>query len=251
MSKSNTSPAKIPAEAVAMQRTYSERMLLAVWLLAVFANGGCAMASQSVQSTDTHGTDLALFSNKAAVVQLTVSDHEARAPTDAFTIGATAYMHLLTDKAKLLTGHDTETDRREQDEFEAIQAFPTMRGMLLILPELVFRSRDSRLSSSASRALEPLLQFLIKHPDKPVEIDGFSDGLGSMQDNQILSQQRAETVKSTLVSRGATAAQISAYGCGSQAPVASDSDPVGRRRNRRIEIVIGSKDSQIPGWSDL
>jgi outer membrane protein OmpA-like peptidoglycan-associated protein len=226
-------------------------MLLALCLFAVFGIGGCVMASQSVQSADTHVTDLAPFSNKAAVIQLTLSDNEARTPTDAFINGATANVDLLTDKAKLLIDQDTGTDRREQEELEAIQAFPTTRGMLLILPELVFRSRDSRLSSSASRALEPLVQFLIKHPDRPVEIDGFSDGLGSMQDNQTLSQQRAETVKSTLVSRGATAAQISAYGCGSQAPVASDSDPVGRRRNRRIEFVIGGNDAQIPGWSDL
>jgi outer membrane protein OmpA-like peptidoglycan-associated protein len=226
-------------------------MLSFIWLIAELAIGGCAIASSSARLTDTHTTDLVAFANRAAVVQITVNDNEARTPSDGLTDSATAHTDLYTDEAGLLTGQDTETDRREAEELRAIQAFPTTRGMLLILPELVFRSRAARLSSTALRALEPLVQFLIKHPDRPVEIDGFSDGLGSMQDNQTISQQRAETVKSTLVARGATAAQISAYGCGSQAPVASDSDPVGRRRNRRIEIVIGSKDAAIPGWSDL
>jgi outer membrane protein OmpA-like peptidoglycan-associated protein len=226
-------------------------MLLFIWLIAELAIGGCAIASQSTLLSDIHISDPAPFANMAAAVLLIVNDNEARMTADASTNSATARRDLCIDAAGLLTGQDTETDRREVEELNAIQAFPTTRGMRLILPELVFRSRDSRLSSSALRELEPLAQFLIKHPDMPVAIDAFSDGLGSLQDNQTLSQQRAETVKSTLVSRGATAAQISAYGYGSQAPVASNRDPVGRRRNRRIEIVIGSKDAAIPGWSDL
>jgi outer membrane protein OmpA-like peptidoglycan-associated protein len=138
----------------------------------------------------------------------------------------------------------------EQDELNAIRAAPTTRGLLVILPELLFRSRESRLSPSTLRALEPLARFLMKHPDRLVEVDGFSDGLGNIQDNLVLSKNRAEAVKSHLVTLGATAAQISAYGFGSQAPVASDSHPVERRRNRRIEIIIGRKDAAIEGWSD-
>jgi len=168
-------------------------MLAFIWLIAESAIGECAIASPSAHLTDTHTTDLVPFANRAAVVQFTVNDNEARTPSDGLTDSATGHTDLYIDEAELLTGQDTETDRREEEELEAIQALRTTRGMLLILPELVFCSRDSRLSSSALRALEPLVQFLIKHPDRPVEIDGFSDGLGSMQDNQTLSQQRAET----------------------------------------------------------
>jgi len=249
MLKSNASRGRIPAVTF-MRRNCRERMLLVVWLIAEFATSGGALASQPVP--DTHVSDLCPWANKVAVVQLTESDNEARISTDALANGATAHVDLFGNEAGLLAGPDTDTDRRDDEEFSVIQAFPTTRGMLLILPQLAFRSGESRLSSSALPALEPLARFLIRHPDRRVEIDGFSDGLGSVQDNQALSQQRAEIVKSTLISRGATASQISAYGYGIQAPVSGNADPVGRRRNRRIEIIIGSsKHAAIPGWSDL
>ncbi len=84
-----------------------------------------------------------------------------------------------------------------------------------------------------------------------MEIDGFSDGRGTIEGDLASSKQRAEVVKSALVSRGIPAATISAYGYGRQAPVASDADAVGRQRNRRVEVVIGNEGGAIPGWSDM
>jgi outer membrane protein OmpA-like peptidoglycan-associated protein len=258
MTESNKSAAKMPTEVVkgceaipanrfARRRTYSRRILFFIWLIFVFVSGG-AIASHSDL---VRGIDSTRASPNRALIPLTGSESAAHAITGAFTGCTSAHIDLLGDGAELLTGQETEQDRREEEDLVAIHALPTTRGMLLILPGVVFRPRERRLSASALRELEPLAHFLIKHPERAVEIDGFADGQGYLLNNQSLSLRRAETVKSALVSRGVTASQIDTRGYGTQAPVASDSDPVGRLRNRRIEIIIGRKHATIPGWSDL
>lgn len=71
-----------------------------------------------------------------------------------------------------------------------------------------------------------------------IEVAGYTDNVGSDAANMKLSQQRAETVRNYLVSRGIKADKIQAKGYGSSDPVADNSTPEGRKQNRRTEIHI-------------
>jgi outer membrane protein OmpA-like peptidoglycan-associated protein len=75
-----------------------------------------------------------------------------------------------------------------------------------------------------------------------VEIDGYTDSIGTDSFNLDLSQRRADSVKSVLVSRGIDPARIVSRGYGKDFGVASNSDSGGRQLNRRVEIVIGGVD---------
>jgi outer membrane protein OmpA-like peptidoglycan-associated protein len=57
-----------------------------------------------------------------------------------------------------------------------------------------------------------------------------------------LSQRRADSVKSVLVSRGIDSTRIASRGYGKDFGVASNADSGGRQLNRRVEIVIGGVD---------
>jgi outer membrane protein OmpA-like peptidoglycan-associated protein len=132
-----------------------------------------------------------------------------------------------------------EQAARLQDEIAQLKAKPTDRGLVLTLGDVLFDTGRAELNSGASRKLDQLVQFLSEHPDRRVQIDGFTDSVGSDSYNQELSQRRADSVKSALLTRGIDSSRISTEGYGKSFPVANNSDSGGRQLNRRVEVVIG------------
>jgi len=127
-----------------------------------------------------------------------------------------------------------------QSEVDALKATQTSRGIVLTLGDVLFDTGKSELKPGASRKLDQLAQFLNDHPDRRVEIDGFTDSVGTDAYNEELSQNRADSVRSALLGRGIDGTRITTQGFGKEYPVASNTDASGRQLNRRVEVVIGS-----------
>jgi outer membrane protein OmpA-like peptidoglycan-associated protein len=139
-----------------------------------------------------------------------------------------------------------------QAELEALKAMPTPRGLVLTLGDVMFDTGRSELKSGGMRKIDQLAQFLSEHPDRRVQIDGFTDSVGGDAYNEELSQRRADAVKAALVSRNVDPGRISTEGYGKAYPVASNNDSGGRQLNRRVEVVIGgSNGSAIAPRSGL
>jgi outer membrane protein OmpA-like peptidoglycan-associated protein len=111
--------------------------------------------------------------------------------------------------------------------------------MVLTLGDVLFDTGRSELKPGATRKLDQLAQFLAEHPDRRVQIDGFTDSVGTDSYNEELSQQRADAVKAALITRGISPSRIGTEGYGKAYPVASNNDSGGRQMNRRVEVVIG------------
>jgi len=126
-----------------------------------------------------------------------------------------------------------------QSELEALKATQTPRGLVLTLGDVMFDTGRSELKSGGMRKIDQLAQFLTEHPQRRVEIDGFTDSVGSDSYNEELSQRRADAVKAALISRNVDPGRISTQGFGKAYPVASNNDSGGRQLNRRVEVVIG------------
>ncbi|MDP8983858.1 MAG: OmpA family protein [Pseudomonadota bacterium] len=141
--------------------------------------------------------------------------------------------------AKAQTAAAQEQSARLQAEIEQLKATPTDRGLVLTLGDVLFDTGKSELNAGATRKLDQLAQFLSEHPDRRVQIDGFTDSTGSDAYNQELSRRRADAVKSALLTRGIGASRIGTQGYGKAYPVANNTDPSGRQLNRRVEVVIG------------
>jgi hypothetical protein len=89
---------------------------------------------------------------------------------------------------------------------------------------------------------------LIAYPDIHVEIDGYTDSTGSLEFNDRLSQQRADSVRSYLSSQGVNSSAITTQGFGPSQPIASNDTASGRQQNRRVELVVsGSSIGQAVG----
>ena len=128
---------------------------------------------------------------------------------------------------------------RLQAEVDQLKATQTPRGLVMTLGDVLFDTGRSELNSGASRKLDQLAQFLSEHKDRRVQIDGFTDSIGSDSYNEELSRRRADAVKSALMVRGIDASRIGTQGYGKAYPVANNSDSGGRQLNRRVEVVIG------------
>lgn len=129
-----------------------------------------------------------------------------------------------------------------QAELDALKAKPTDRGLVLTLGDVLFDTGKADLNPGAGRNLDQLVQFLTDHPERHVEIDGYTDSVGTDSFNLDLSQRRADAVRSVLVNRGIDSARIVSRGYGKDYSVASNADSGGRQLNRRVEIVIGGVD---------
>ncbi|HTJ98444.1 MAG TPA: OmpA family protein [Bordetella sp.] len=71
---------------------------------------------------------------------------------------------------------------------------------------------------------------------------GHTDSIGTEAYNQKLSERRAASVKTYLVSKGVPADRIYTEGKGESQPVASNKTAQGRAQNRRVEIeIVGTR----------
>jgi outer membrane protein OmpA-like peptidoglycan-associated protein len=146
------------------------------------------------------------------------------------------------DSEKLARDQANRKASALQSEVDALNAKPTDRGLVLTLGDVLFDTGKAELNPGASRNLDQLVQFLTEHEDRRVEIDGYTDSVGTDSFNLDLSQRRADTVKAVLVSRGIDSSRIVSRGYGKEFGIASNSEASGRQLNRRVEIVIGGAD---------
>jgi phosphate transport system substrate-binding protein len=102
-----------------------------------------------------------------------------------------------------------------------------------------FGAGDGELDSRGQRDIDRLLNFLRAHPSGQLMLLGFSDSEGNAQTNQKLSLERAKKVDSELGARGVHASIVEGFG--SAMPVASNADPAGRERNRRVEVWLDER----------
>jgi outer membrane protein OmpA-like peptidoglycan-associated protein len=146
--------------------------------------------------------------------------------------------------ARLARDQATQKSVGLQAEIDALKAKPTDRGLVLTLGDVLFDTGKADLNPGAARNLDQLVQFLTAHEDRRVEIDGYTDSIGTESFNMDLSQRRADVVKSVLVSRGIDSSRIASRGYGKEFGIASNSDAAGRQLNRRVEIVIGGENGE-------
>jgi len=86
--------------------------------------------------------------------------------------------------------------------------------------------------------LEKLYQFLTRHNDLKVEIAGHTDSSGSLEHNQKLSENRAESVRNYLITRGINPKQLTWKGYGETRPLVPNDNPEAMKLNRRTEVTI-------------
>lgn len=101
-----------------------------------------------------------------------------------------------------------------------------------------FNSSSYQLDPSIHNTLRGVARILVEYPDTSLVIDGHTDSTGGDTLNQVLSERRAESVRSYLISQGVASGRAIARGNGERYPLCSNQTTTGRACNRRVEIQI-------------
>lgn len=132
-----------------------------------------------------------------------------------------------------------------ESELAELAAKKTDRGMVITLGGVLFGSNLASLNSQGMQTAKKLATVLEKNPKRTVLIEGHTDSKGSDAHNQVLSENRANAVKTSLQRLGVAADRIMVHGYGEMYPVASNTTAQNRQLNRRVEIVLSDENGKV------
>jgi len=145
-------------------------------------------------------------------------------------IGGGAGYYLDQQEAALrdeLTNSGVQVKRVSENELQ-----------LIMEKGIGFSSGAFNLSSSIYSTLNGVASILSEYPDSRLIITGHTDSSGSDATNQVLSEQRANSVGRYLISQKVSATRITTLGAGEKSPICTNSTATGRECNRRVEISV-------------
>jgi len=124
---------------------------------------------------------------------------------------------------------------------QVLQTQESARGLIVNMSDVLFDFGKYTLKSDAQVKLAKVSGILLTYPNLKLQVEGYTDNVGSDEYNQKLSQERADAVQAFLVTQGVQPDNISAQGYGKAQPVADNSTNAGRAQNRRVELVVSGK----------
>jgi OmpA-OmpF porin, OOP family len=116
---------------------------------------------------------------------------------------------------------------------------------VIVVRAVDFELNSSRLTTPAQQTLDQVAASLSAQPELKVEVQGYTDSTGALAYNMKLSQGRAESVKTYLISKGANGSSLTAHGYGPQNPIASNGTAEGRAQNRRVIFSVTSTPAHV------
>lgn len=112
-------------------------------------------------------------------------------------------------------------------------------GVVSVLRNIYFDFDKATFKTESYSELNKLETMMKQNTNLQVEIGGHTDSVGDNLTNKILSERRANAVKSFLTSKGIDTRRIKTVGYGESKPLASNDDELeGRQYNRRVEFKV-------------
>lgn len=143
---------------------------------------------------------------------------------------------------KALADSEAASIQRENQVLAQAESSSTKKSLDVLTvtfkSDFLFSVNSSTLLPGAYDELERVAKVLNQYPQTTMRISGHTDGTGSADYNQKLSERRAQSVKDALVGMGVDQARMTTIGYGKSKPIASNATDSGRQQNRRVEIRI-------------
>jgi outer membrane protein OmpA-like peptidoglycan-associated protein len=126
----------------------------------------------------------------------------------------------------------------------AVTQTPNNELKLEIPSDISFDTGKAEIKPAMRPVLDKFAQTLQANPVTTVRIIGYTDSTGTAAVNEPLSVRRAASTRDYLTARGVAINRIAIDGRGSREPVADNSTPAGRAKNRRVENFVAEPTSQ-------
>lgn len=118
---------------------------------------------------------------------------------------------------------------------------PLAANAVAVLKNVFFESNKYDLKPESGAELDEIVQLMKENPTLKIQINGHTDNTGKPLDNVKLSENRAKAVTTWLIARGIPPTRLTSKGWGDTQPIAGNSTPEGRAKNRRTELKILSR----------
>ena len=178
----------------------------------------------------------------AAAARAKAQATEAKAKTDAEAAALAAKANAAKEeaaRAQAATAALRATLLKQLND--VLQTTDTPRGLVVNMADVLFETGKYALSADAQLKLAKLSGIIQAHPGLNLSIEGYTDTTGTAEFNLKLSQQRADTVRTFLITQGLGADAITSKGMGEASPVADNNTAAGRKLNRRVEIIVSGE----------
>lgn len=129
----------------------------------------------------------------------------------------------------------TMTDTEVEEIFSDALASQPPQSISFIL---YFEEGTTVVVPDSKKTLMDLFEEVEKRQAVEVQVTGHTDTVGSVIDNDRLSQERARTIKENLIERGLQASFIRAVGRGERELLVATPDNFREPRNRRVEVIV-------------
>ncbi len=113
-------------------------------------------------------------------------------------------------------------------------------GFSFTLKTIQFMQSEAIVINESYPALDKLYSFLKRNKDIQIQIIGHTDNVGDKRALLLLSEDRAETIKSYLIEKGIDPSRLETIGYGGNFPLNDNSTEALKAKNRRVEIIISS-----------
>ncbi len=158
------------------------------------------------------------------------------------TTGKDYALNIAKEGYLFYSGNFSLKGRVTKDPFNIrVYLQPIEIGGKVVLQNIFFATNKFDLQDESRTELQKLIDFLTQNPKLKIEVSGHTDNKGTMQANQVLSENRARSVYQYLIANGISADRLSFKGFGQTQPIASNDTEDGRSQNRRTEFKIVAK----------
>jgi OmpA-OmpF porin, OOP family len=112
---------------------------------------------------------------------------------------------------------------------------------------ILFETGSANIQKQSLKLLDEVAIVLARNPELgPVLVEGHTDNVGSDSLNLSLSQKRAQAVVDYLISKGIDTRRLRAKGFGESKPIATNTTPLGRAKNRRVDFRLIKSELETP-----
>lgn len=123
-------------------------------------------------------------------------------------------------------------------ENELIQVKNTAERTIISVSDLLFATNKYELTEALKINLARIAGVLLVFSDLRITVEGHTDNRGTLDYNQALSAKRANFIMDFLIFQGIAPGRLKFAGYSYSRPVASNETSEGRRKNRRVDLVI-------------
>jgi outer membrane protein OmpA-like peptidoglycan-associated protein len=190
-------------------------------------------AETQAQQSALQAQQSQLDADRAKAAQAQADAERARAEAETATAQARA-----AEANKSAESANAVREKLRSQLNSVLATSESARGLIVNMSDVLFDTGKHSLKPATQISLAKVSGILQAYPGLKLQVEGYTDSVGSDAFNQKLSESRADSVRNFLIGQGVQQDNISSTGYGKAKPVADNSTASGRAQNRRVQLVV-------------